>query len=134
MVDRSVLRVGLIACGVDKEVERPSHSQHQTNAETATEGVDQLESAVPLLLVNGRGGGGDLRNKHFVVLNVCCVGVVLAVTDLPREVGDEESGVEDEPHHVVDEGGVSEASMATLVAYDPHACHDTALTDPIGHP
>lgn len=59
------------------------------------------------------------RHKDHVLLHVARGLVVLAVRDLPGEVGDQEGGVADPPDGVVDDFRGRESLVSALVSQDP---------------
>lgn len=68
-----------------------------------------------------------LGHENHVALHVAGGLVVLAVRDLPREVGDEQGRVADEAGSVVEHLGGRERLVAALVGQHPQACAEQAL-------
>lgn len=89
--------------------------------------VDHAAETSGLLLASA-------RDEDHVALHVAGCLVVLAVGDLPAEIGDQERGVEDPASHVVDEAGVGKGTVATLVGNDPEAGAKEALEDGVDGP
>jgi hypothetical protein len=89
--------------------------------------VGHLAETSSLLLASS----GD---KDHVTLHVSGSLVVLSVGDLPAEVGDEERRVENPAGDVVDEAGVRESTVATLVSNDPETGTEKTLENSIDGP
>lgn len=75
-----------------------------------------------------------LRNEDHVAGDVAGSLVVLAVRDLPGEVGDEEEGVADPANGVVQDLGGGEGLVTALVGQDPNAGTDETLHDGVDGP
>lgn len=102
-------------------------------------GVDRglLEELVHLV-EQGTGAGGVLLarpgHKDHVTLHVAGGLVVLAVADLPAEVGDEESRVADPANGVVQGLAGRERLVTALVGKDPETGSDKTLNDGVAGP
>lgn len=126
----------VVAGDVGQKVVGPAdellHDEHQEGEGGGLLGqlrqlVDELAEAGGLLLA----GSGD---EDHVALHVASGLVVLAVGDLPAEVGDEERRVQDPAGHIVDEGGVGEGAVAALVGNDPQTGAEETLEDRVQGP
>lgn len=89
--------------------------------------VDQLAEAGGLLLA----GAGD---KDHVALYVASGLVVLAVGDLPGEVGNEQRRVEDPAGDVVDETRVGKGAVSAFMGNDPEAGAEETLEEGVDSP
>jgi hypothetical protein len=76
-------------------------------------------------------GAGD---EDHVALHVAGGLVVLAVGDLPAEVGDEEGRMKEPSGDIVDHPAVGEGAVAALVGNDPEAGAEEALEDGVETP
>lgn len=74
------------------------------------------------------------RQMDLVELHITGVGVVGAVGDLPRVVGNEEEGVDDDTDSVGDGLGIREATVTTLVADDPETGGEGTSDDEVSDP
>lgn len=74
------------------------------------------------------------RNEDHITLHVAGGLVMLAVRDLPAEVGDEETGMEDPAGEIVDEGGIGEGTVTTLMCNDPKASAEETLENSVEGP
>ena len=78
--------------------------------------------------------GAGLGDKHHVALEVAGGLVVLAVRDLPAEVGDEQRGVEDPADGIVQPLRRRERLVAALVRQHPHPRPEQALHERVHAP
>ena len=79
----------------------------------------QLTELVHHLAKLGGLGLASARHKNHIALHVCRCLVVLAVGELPAEVGHEEGRVDDPAGNVIYERRVGEGAVAALVGNDP---------------
>jgi hypothetical protein len=128
--------VVVVASNVGHEVVGPAdqllenkHDQSEGGSLLSEVGklVGHLAETSSLLLASS----GD---KDHVTLHVSGSLVVLSVGDLPAEVGDEERRVENPAGDVVDEAGVRESTVATLVSNDPETGTEKTLENSIDGP
>lgn len=75
-----------------------------------------------------------LGNEHHVALHVSSGLVVLAVGDLPGEVGNEESGVADPASGIIEDLGGREGLVAALVCEHPQSCAEESLDHSVQGP
>mmetsp|Transcript_1912 Transcript_1912/g.7188 ORF Transcript_1912/g.7188 Transcript_1912/m.7188 type:complete len:465 (-) Transcript_1912:39-1433(-) len=100
-----------------EEVDWPTQEEDADEVEgregPLAEHVAELEHHVAV-------GGVDLRRDVGLALHhVVRARVVHRVRSLPREIRDEEQGVEDVPHGVLDGAVIGEGAVAALVRHDP---------------
>lgn len=67
------------------------------------------------------------RNKNHIALHVSCGLVVLAVRNLPAEVGYKQRRVKEPASDIVDHARRRESSMTTLMGNDPETCAEEPL-------
>lgn len=89
--------------------------------------VDQFADAVGMLLTSA-------RNKDHVSLHVAGGLVVLAMGDLPAEVGHKERRVKDPSGEVVDKTRVGEGAVTALVGNDPETSPEETLENSVHAP
>lgn len=128
--------VVVVAGDVGQQVVGPSdellHHQHEERVGGRVLGqlrqlVDKLAQTSGLLLT----GSG---HKDHVALHVASGGVVLAVRDLPAEVGHQQRRVQHPAGEVVERLGVGEGAVAALVGNDPEAGAEQALQHRVQRP
>jgi hypothetical protein len=128
--------VVVVASDVGDEVHGPAAELLQHRVEEGRNGrllgqlvqlVGELTDARGILV-------SRLGNKDHVALHVAGGLVVLAVGDLPGEVGDEKRGVGNEADRVVEHLGGREGLVAALVGHDPEAGAEQALDDRVAGP
>ena len=116
---------GTVVClrsDVEGEVSRPSTDEH----------AEELEQRD-----DGRFGNGFLEgfrellgDEDGVLSQVVGVLVVSSMSDTPRVIGNENSGVEDETNEFVDGLGGREGTMTSFVGKDPQGSEVEALEEP----
>nr|POF17551.1 hypothetical protein CFP56_12965 [Quercus suber] len=131
-----LLAVVVVAGGVHDQVHGPAG---ELLAEEHGDGVEGglLEQLVHLVEDVVHAGGVLLAGagqEDHVALHVAGGLVVLAVADLPAEVGDEQGGVEDPADGVVEGLAGGEGLVAALVGEHPEAGTDQALQDGVQGP
>lgn len=89
--------------------------------------MNHLAEAGSMLLASS----GD---KDHITLHVSSSLVVLSVRDLPAEVGDKESGVENPAGDIVDEARVGEGAVTALVGQNPDTGGKKTLKDGVDSP
>lgn len=128
--------VVVVAGDVGQQVVGPSdellHDQHEERVGGSILGelrqlVDQLAQTRGLLLA----GSG---HKDHVALHVAGGGVVLAVGDLPAEVGHQQRRVQHPARQVVEPLVVGKGAVAALVGNDPEAGAEEALQHRVQRP
>jgi hypothetical protein len=131
-----LLGVVVVTGDVVEQVHRPAEellgqevasSQDGSLLTQLTELVQGLADAGGVLLTG-------LGNEDHVAGQVTGGLVVLAVGDLPGEVGDKQEGVADPANSVVQDLGGGEGLVAALVGQNPHAGADETLHDGVQGP
>lgn len=131
-----LLLVVVVAGDVDQEVHGPAEellqdqvagSQDRGLLHELAELVDGLADTGSVLITG-------LGNEDHVASKVTGSLVVLAVGDLPREVGDQQERVADPADGVVQDLGGREGLVTTLVGQDPNTGTDETLDDGIQSP
>lgn len=131
-----LLLVVVVASHVGDQVQQPAEqlladhvggSRNRSLLNELAELVDGLADAGSVL-------AAGLGDKHHVTGKVTSGLVVLAVGDLPREVGDEQKGVADPANSVVQDLGGREGLVTALVGQDPNAGTDETLDDGVHGP
>lgn len=130
------LKTLLSSGGVDQEVSLPSSQLVEDQLDDLDNGrvLDHLGVQVKV----GQAAGGalvdSLGDESHVLLHVAGVVVVTVVAVLPAEVGDEQGGMHDPAHHVVELAVHGESAMAALVSQNPDTGADEALDVTVDHP
>jgi hypothetical protein len=132
----SLLVVVVVASDVEEEVHGPATDLLADHVESGVDG-SLLEKLVHL--VDGSAGAGSedlasLRHEDHVALHVAGGLVVLAVGDLPGEVGNEESRVAEPTNKVVQGLAVRERLVTALVGKNPETGTDETLDDSVESP
>jgi len=117
--------IALVRGRVKHEVHRPANEEHADQARKH----DQL-----FRIAHGRLAGVLGRHVCLVLGDVVGEVVVVGVGALPREVGNKERRVQDEPDRIVDDLVRREAAMATLMRNHPHAHAGGSLKEPVSYP
>lgn len=128
--------VVVVASHVGQQVVGPAN---QLLSEKHDEGHDggllaELRQLVGQLAETGRPLITSLRDEDHVTLNVAGGLVVLAMRDLPAEVGYEKGRVEDPADGVVEDLGGTEGLVTALVCQHPHAGAEEALDEGVEGP
>lgn len=132
----ALLLVVVVAGDVGHEVVGPAD---ELLTEEVDEGVDgglfsQLGNLVGELADAGSLLLAGARDEDHVALDVAGGLVVLAVGELPGEVGDEEGGVEDPADGVVDQPGRREGLVTALVGKNPETGAEETLHEGVQAP
>lgn len=131
-----LLLVVIVASDVGDQVQQPAKqlladhvggSRNGSLLNELAELVDGLADASSVLVAG-------LGNEDHVTGNVSGSLVVLAVGDLPREVGDQQEGVADPADSVVQDLGGGEGLVTALVGQDPNTGTDEALDNGVQGP
>lgn len=75
-----------------------------------------------------------MGNKRGVLVEISSRLVVLAVRKTPGMEGNEEEGMHDQAHGVVELLGLGECAVAALVRQDPNTSEDEALHSGVCNP
>lgn len=131
-----LLVVVVVASDVEEEVHGPATDLLADHVESGVDG-SLLKKLVHL--VDGSAGAGSedlasLRHEDHVALHVASGLVVLAVADLPGEVGDEESRVAEPTDKVVEGLAIGERLVTALVGKNPETGTDETLDDSVESP
>ena len=115
-----------------EEVDWPAERK---DADEVEEGEGPLANHVPELEHDVAVGGVDLRRDVGLALHhVVGPRVVHRVRPLPRKVRDEEEGMEDVAHGVLDDAVIGEGAVAALVRHDPAPGGGGARDEGVGDP
>lgn len=131
-----LLGVIVVASDVEEEVHGPAGKLLAKHVESGVDG-GLLKKLVHLVDGSARAGSEDLaslRHEDHVALHVAGGLVVLAVADLPGEVGDEESRVAEPANRVVQGLAVRERLVTALVGKNPKTGTDKTLDDSVESP
>lgn len=112
---------------IECQIQRPSHKKNREDPENSAERMLQV-LFVPRHVSFQRG------HENLITLETASIAVVPLVTELPREVGHQERGVQEESEEVVEEGGGAEGGVAALVGHHPNAGQKAALEGPVQRP
>lgn len=125
-----------VAGDVGDKVQRPAEELLKDHMGSGSDGslLHQLRELVDSMADSASVNLTSLGEEDHVALHVTGGLVVLAVRDLPREVGDEESRVENPANGVVKSLGGREGLVTTLVGNDPETGTEQALEDGVEGP
>ena len=132
----SLLVVVVVASDVEEEVHGPATKLLADHVESGVDG-SLLEELVHLVDSSAGAGSEDLaslRHEDHVALHVAGGLVVLAVADLPGEVGNEESRVAEPTDKVVQGLAVRERLVTALVGQDPETSAEQTLDEGVTCP
>jgi len=125
-----------VAGDVGNDVKRPAEELLQDHVGSGSDGglLHQLGELVDGVTDSASVDLTRLGKEDHIALHVTGGLVVLAVRDLPREVGDEKSRVENPTDGVVKGLGGREGLVTTLVGNDPQTGAEQALEDGVEGP
>src|SRR5688572_21593664 len=128
--------VEVMASDVAEEVHRPAEKLLADEVDGCGNGglLSELVKFVNELAQTGSLSLTGAGHKNHITLHVSSCLVVSTVGVLPAEVGNEKSRVEDPAGEVVDEVGVRECTVTTLVSEDPDTSAKEALHDGVDGP
>lgn len=126
------LETGRASRDVEGQVHLPSEKLVREQGNQLVDGsvLKHLKDRQDALGIVGLGPG----NKRHVLLHMAGVHVVTVVRELPRVVGDQETGVRQEANNVVQRGVLGEGTVTGLVAQDPKTGGNQALNEAVDNP